>query len=150
MKAFLTFLVLAITSLNSQAKEVQLLCKGEVKYIGEKPSTRVYEVAFDDQKNEVLSMTTELSKGCTLEANDEISRTRSCNCKVTKNEISCESITEGKKFTSHLHQDNFTINRRTGRMTTSYSFTGKSIDGSDFSFFRTGELQCERFISNKF
>ncbi len=150
MKPLLAFLTLLIASLNLNAKEVHLLCKGEVKYSGEKPSTRVYEIDFDAQKNRILSMTKELSIGCTLEANDEISRARSCTCRVTKNEISCESIAEGKKFTSHLQQDNFTINRRTGRMTTSYSFTGKSIDGSDFSISRTGELQCERFISNKF
>lgn len=149
MKALLAFFTLSIASLNLTAKEVHLLCKGVIKYTDEKPSKVVYEIDFDDQKNRILSMTKELSIGCTLEVNDEMSRARSCDCRFTTNEISCESIAEGRKFTTHLHQDYFTLNRRTGRMTTRYSFTGTSIDGSDFSLFRAGELWCERFVSKK-
>lgn len=152
LKIFLVALSVtgAVASPDLFAKPVSLLCKGEVQYAGEGPTSRTYEVEFDDQKNDLLSMTKELSMGCTLDVNDEHSKALSCNCKVTKEEISCRSVVLGKKFVSHRHEDNFTISRKTGRLTTSYSFIGKDVNGANFSFFRSGELTCEKFTSKKF
>ena len=143
----LVSLFLLLVAFSSYAEEINLMCKGTEKQqqnnLPPEIVQRIYEITFDDKVNEVKSFTRRLSQGC-LQRDDSLLPVK-CECKVTANEIGCDSEVVGIKNQEWKSQDSFRVNRATGRMTT--YITSGTIKNK-FNFI--GELNCEKFIKNKF
>ena len=143
IKSFLIFSI----AISSNAKEIDLLCKGTENQQNNNLQTeviqRVNEVTFDDKTNEVKSFTARLSEGC-VKTGEHLLSTK-CECNVTSSEITCSSEVIGIKFPDWKSEDSFRINRKTGRMAT-YKYSRNTNYSSRF----IGELHCEKFEKNKF
>jgi hypothetical protein len=147
MKITITLFLIFFSVLPSHAIEIHLLCKGtETQQQNDSKIEvveRIYEVTFDDTKNQVTGFTKKLSSGC-FKTEDHILSTK-CQCDVTSDEISCSSEVIGIKFPDWKREDSFRINRKTGRMR-AYEYSGNTKN----SFKFIGELNCEKFEKNKF
>lgn len=130
------------------AQETHLQCRGKKTYLGEKPTEAIYEVSFDANKKVVISMTQGIAQGC---FQDDISQSSGCDCKVTKETISCFSSAVGLKNLSHKVLSSFTINRFSGRMQTQRTDSGTDVTtGKDYFYSVSGELTCEKLTASKF
>jgi hypothetical protein len=138
--------LLGFFAASTEGKEVDLVCAGQEEAGDTKapPQNRkvTIEVTFDEQAKKVLKFTQRLGPGC-FEA-DQTTDVK-CECKVTNSEISCASEKLSGKNKNWKDIGRFSINRRSGRMTSHRS----SGDGESY-FYYNAELTCEKHEGNKF
>jgi len=112
---------------------------------GDKETVSVdFTLSFNSTSKKVTSGTSILAQGCFT--NEYIEQKKStCNCKITEEMIECKSTSYIPHPHNAIHQDEFSIDRRTATMSTFRQWLG---DGK-IKRIVFGNLQCKK-VEKKF
>jgi hypothetical protein len=153
---YVTVVSSAIFCVQSHAAEMHLLCSGTKTFLnlpagsGQKTEKDKWEVIFDEsKKNEGgVRFTVNLAQGCFPLPH---LKGEKCECRITADEIRCDSAVVGITNQTYRESSFFKVNRFSGRLSGLRSITYRDqVTQRDDWYTVEVEAICEVFERKKF